>query len=348
MTNSHPIRLDHFIAAANAAYYGRKNPFADFITAPEISQMFGELIAIWVIMVIRSMPNHTEITLAEAGPGQGTLMADMLRVIRQAAPDIYQNCSVIFVETSERLRQKQKEAVADHTDLSISWYDTIEAIPSQPMILIANEFLDALPIRQFVKISSNEWVEHYVDQEQLVQKPVEHLPDAPIFQRPIKDGDIAEVCEVGQEIIKNLANRIYKDGGAALFIDYGYASAVWGDTLQAIAGGEKVSPFVNPGEADLTAHIDFLALKEIVMATGVQAYGIQTQGEFLKQLGLMVRAKILSARATEIEQKQISQAVHRLIDPGEMGDLFKVMAITPPDLPIPPAFELKREENNEC
>lgn len=344
MTKGQPVRLDHFMAAANAAYYGRKNPFDDFITAPEISQMFGELIAAWVITVIRSMPDNGSITIAEAGPGRGRLMADMLRVIRHAAPDIYSKCSIIFVEISEKLRRIQKEAIKDHTDLSISWYDTIEAIPSQPMILIANEFLDALPIRQFVKLRFDAWSEHYVDQEQLVQKAVQYLPEAPIFQRPVKEGNIVEVCEVGQEIIKNLANRICKDGGAALFIDYGYASSVWGDTLQAIAGGEKVSPFVKPGEADLTAHIDFLALKEIVMATGARAYGIQTQGEFLKQLGLIVRAKMLSAQATKEQQQQLSEAVHRLIDPSEMGDLFKVMAITHPDVPAPPAFELKKEE----
>lgn len=332
------------MAAANAAYYGRKNPFDDFITAPEISQLFGELIAAWVITVIRSVPLHVPIALVEAGPGRGTLMADMLRVICQVAPDIYQNCSVIFVETSERLRQIQKEAIAKHTDLSVSWVNSIEEIPKQPMILVANEFLDALPIRQFVKIGTDQWAEHYIQQEQCVSIPIEVLPEAPIFQRPIQKGDVVEVCEVGQEIIKNLAQRIYQDGGAALFIDYGYASSVWGDTLQAIAKGKPTSPFITPGEADLTAHIDFLALKEIVIATGAHAYGIQTQGEFLKQLGLIVRAKMLAAHASLEQQQQLSEAVYRLSDPSEMGDLFKVMAIVHPDVPVPPAFELKKEE----
>lgn len=344
MTDSHPIRLDHFMAAANAAYYGRKNPFDDFITAPEISQLFGELIAAWVITVIRSMSNNAQIAFVEAGPGRGTLMADMLRVLHQAAPDIYQNCQVIFVETSQRLREIQKEAIAKYQDLRVSWYDTIEDIPAQPMILVANEFLDALPIRQFVKIATGQWAEHYVAQEQVIQIPIETLPDAPIFQRPIQDGDIVEVCEAGQEIVKSLAQRICKDGGAALFIDYGYASSVWGDTLQAIAKGQQTSPFINPGEADLTAHIDFLALKEIVIATGAHAYGIQTQGEFLKQLGLIVRAKMLAAHATLEQQQQLSEAVYRLSDPSEMGNLFKVMAIAHPDVPVPPAFELKKEE----
>lgn len=332
------------MAAANAAYYGRKNPFDDFITAPEISQMFGELIAAWVITVIRSMPDNAQITLVEAGPGRGTLMADMLRVIHQVAPDIYQNCQVIFVETSERLRQIQKEALANHTVLPVSWCDCIEEIPNQPMILVANEFLDALPIRQFIKTGADQWAEHYVDQEQIIQIPIEHLPEASIFQRSIQQGGVVEVCEVGQEIIQNLSQRICQDGGAALFIDYGYASSVWGDTLQAIAEGQKVSPFMQPGEADLTAHIDFLALKEIVTATGAHAYGIQTQGEFLKQLGLIVRAKMLAAHATIEQQQQLSQAVYRLSDSAEMGDLFKVLAITHPDMPVPPAFELKKEE----
>ncbi|WP_282065985.1 class I SAM-dependent methyltransferase [Commensalibacter papalotli (ex Botero et al. 2024)] len=344
MTKGQPVRLDHFMAAANAAYYGRKNPFDDFITAPEISQMFGELIAAWEIAVIRSMPAYEQIALVELGPGRGTLMADMLRVIRRVAPDIYQKCHVIFVETSQRLRQIQKEAIADHTELSVGWYNTIDETPNQPMIIVANEFLDALPIRQFVKIGSDQWVERYVDQEQIIQIPIETLPEAPIFQRPVQNGDVVEVCEVGQDIVKNLAKRLCHDGGAALFIDYGYASSVWGDTMQAIANGEKTSPFVHPGEADLTAHIDFLALKEIVISTDAQAFGIQTQGEFLKQLGLIIRAKMLAAHASMEQQQQLSEAVYRLSDPSEMGDLFKVLAIAHPDIPPPPAFELKKEE----
>lgn len=334
------------MAAANAAYYGRKNPFDDFITAPEISQMFGELIAAWEIAVIRSMPAYEQIALVELGPGRGTLMADMLRVIRRVAPDIYQKCHVIFVETSQRLRQIQKDAIADHTELSVSWFNTIEEIPSQLMVIVANEFLDALPIRQFTKIETDRWVEHYVAKEQAIQVVIEEedLPNAPILKRPVQKGDVVEVCEVGQDIVKNLAKRLCQDGGAALFIDYGYASSVWGDTLQAIANGQKISPFTRPGEADLTAHIDFLTLKEIVIAAGAHAYGIQTQGEFLKQLGLIIRAKMLAAHASKEQQQQLSEAVHRLSDPSEMGDLFKVLAIVHPDIPVPPAFELKKEE----
>lgn len=343
MSDDQSLRLDRFMAAANSAYYANKDPFSDFITAPEISQMFGELIAAWVIVVMRSMDYQERITLIEAGPGCGTLMADILRVMRKAAPDLYARCAVLLVETSPRLREIQKQALADYGSLSIQWLDLIENIPKTPIVFLANEFLDALPIRQFVHVEQDKWAEHYVYHHDVMQKPIEQLPKAPAFKRPIPIGGIVEVCEAGQQVVQYIAQSVCHHGGAALFIDYGYTTAVWGDSLQAIAGKQKVSPFVNAGEADLTAHIDFGALKEIAADVGAAVYGIQTQGEFLRQLGLILRANSLAARTTKEQRQEIYDAVYRLSDPKEMGELFKVMAVCHPKLSVPPAFELKKE-----
>ncbi len=339
MTDFPEMRLDKFMAAANLAYYAKKDPFSDFITAPEISQIFGELIAVWIITVMRSMPCLGRFALVEAGPGRGTLMADILRVISRSAPEIYQDCSVFLIEISPRLRQIQKQALQSY-DLEIQWLDSVYDLPTLPLMMVANEFLDALPIRQFIYKGEQKWAEHYVYQGKLVQKPIAKIPLAPIFQRPIQPGNIVEICEAAQDGIVSISRHIYQYGGAALFIDYGYASQVWGDTLQAIANKQKVSPFVSVGEADLTAHVDFAALKNLAEHQKVCVYGIQTQGEFLKQLGILIRMKILQDKISHSLQKEILQSVQRLIDPSEMGDLFKVMAICYSHLPVPPGFSL--------
>lgn len=346
MVSNTEIRLDHFIKTANAAYYANKDPFADFITAPEISQIFGELIAVWMITVIRSMPIYKKIALVEAGPGRGTLMADILRVIHRSAPEIYQICNVFLIETSPRLRQIQKDTLHHH-DLAISWLDSIDDLPPLPIVMVANEFLDALPIRQFLYKDYHQWLECYVNEGKAIWKIIKQLPAAPVFNRPLQLGDKVEVCEVGQQIIAQITKHINDYGGTALFIDYGYRSLVWGDTLQAIAKRKKVDPFGPIGEADLTAHVDFVTLKEIAEQYGGIVYGIQTQGDFLKQLGILIRAKLLSDQVSGGQKQEILQAVHRLIDPNEMGNLFKVMAICHSNIPTPPAFEQIKPQEYE-
>lgn len=339
MTEEAEIRLDDFMGAANKAYYACKDPFADFVTAPEISQIFGELIAVWLITVMNSMPGRGEIALVEAGPGRGTLMSDILRIMRRTSPEFYERCRVYLIETSPRLKQIQKEALQDY-GLPIKWLESVDALPSLPIIMVANEFLDALPIRQFTFKGSDQWMEHYVKQETIIKKPIKDLPVGSIFERPVHINDIVEVCESGQQIIAKVTQHLCLHGGAALFIDYGYASPVWGDTLQAIANQKKVSPLGPIGSADLTAHVDFAALKKIALQAGGKVYGIQTQGEFLRQLGILLRTKLLLRQASESERKEIMLAVHRLIDSNEMGCLFKVIAICNPQLPMPPAFEM--------
>lgn len=350
MHKTSPKRLDCFMAEANAAYYAKKNPFEDFITSPEISQIFGELIAVWTIMVGRSimekMPQSASFCLVEAGPGRGTLMADILRVMRKAAPDLYTRCKLYLVETSPRLREIQRIALKDHEAITVQWLDSVYELPEMPMVFLANEFLDALPIRQFVKISEQAWDEIYVQDGMKIREIVERCPESPIFHRPVAIGDVVEICEEGQAIIAFLGKHVFKHNGAALFIDYGYAQPVWGDSLQALAEGKPVSPFIEPGCADLTAHIDFCSLAEIARNTGATVYGIQTQGRFLSQLGIMARAQKLSAHANREEQQQIQAAIHRLIAPEQMGTLFKVMALCSPNIAEPPGF-MEDERNND-
>lgn len=331
------------MAAANAAYYAKKDPFADFITAPEISQMFGEMLAVWILNVMPALP-ESPVALVEAGPGRGTLMADILRVIQRTAPDLYQRCNLYLVETSPRLRAVQKTALQAYPDRPVQWLDSVSDLPEMPMIFIANEFLDALPVRQFVYKGKEEWAEHYVYQAGMIEKPVQSLPAAPIFNRQITEGkiaagDIVEVCEVGQVVIEQVTRHLCHYGGVALFIDYGYAQNLCGDTLQAIANRQKTSPFVAMGEADLTTHVDFLAMREVALKQGGQVPAIQTQGEFLKQLGIILRANRLMAQANAADQQEIAQALRRLTDPQEMGTLFKVMAIAHPAMPPLPAFD---------
>ncbi|MUG08455.1 class I SAM-dependent methyltransferase [Commensalibacter melissae] len=337
MKNCSEMRLDQFMEKANVAYYEKRDPFSDFITAPEISQIFGELIAVWIITVIRSMSKPDKLAIVEAGPGRGTLMMDILRVLFRSAPDICQYCTVFLIETSSRLRQIQENTLKNY-EIEIQWLDSVYDIPTLPLIMVANEFLDALPIRQFIYRGGKKWDENYVSQGNMFHKPISQLPFSPVFQRPIKVGDTVEVNEAGQDIVQYVSAHICHYGGAALFIDYGYSSQVWGDSLQAIANREKVSPFVPPGEADLTAHIDFPSLKEIAEKQNVTVYGIQTQGAFLKQLGILIREKILLDHVPIEQRNEIRSSVQRLIDPTEMGDLFKVMAICNAELCAPPGF----------
>lgn len=339
------MRLDHFMAAANASYYAQKDPFADFITAPEISQVFGELIAVWMIVVMRSVSWQGTVALVEAGPGRGTLMSDILRVIRQSTPGIYECCKVFLIETSPRLRRVQQKKLQEHGQ-RVQWLDSIEGLPQLPIMMVANEFLDALPIRQFTCHGRHEWSERYVCQGQPVQKRVYELPQALVFDHPVQKGDTVEVCEAGLGFVGSVARHICTYGGAALLIDYGFASWVWGDTLQAIANQKKVSPFLPIGMADLTAHVDFPSLRETALQNGASVYGIQTQGEFLRQMGITLRAERLAGQALPVEKREIMMAVNRLIDPDEMGDLFKVMAVCHPEIPVPPAFEQVNEKRS--
>lgn len=312
---------------ANATYYATHDPFADFTTAPEISQVFGELLGLWAAVVWRSMGSPGGIILAEAGPGRGTLAADALRAIGRTMPDFANALSLHLVETSPALRGVQA------TRVNAMWHDRIEDIPDGPMILLANEFLDALPIRQFVRREA--WCERHVHNGGFVDEPIDiahpafTLPDAPL-------GSVLERCEPALHIADHLGQRLSAQGGAALFLDYGPAASAFGDSLQALRDGKLADPLDEAGKADLTAHVDFQAFA--AAATGVAAHGPELQGKFLARLGLFQRTGVLARTQQPKAGARLIQSAQRLAEPDGMGRLFKVLALCPHDLPQPPGF----------
>ncbi|HEX7389154.1 MAG TPA: SAM-dependent methyltransferase [Acidiphilium sp.] len=319
-------RLDHFMAWANAAYYATHDPFADFATSPEISQIFGELLGLWAGLAWQAMGMPERVILAEAGPGRGTLMRDALRAIRRALPGFAKAGSLHLIETSPRLIGDLRSALPDamiHPDLS--------GIPDGPIILLANEFLDALPIRQFVCRNTG-WTERHVENDRFVELPVDmELPDGKI-------GNIQEYGEAAEEFVAALASRIAKTGGAALLIDYGPAQSGPGESLQAIRNGAPADPLAEPGTADLTAHVDFARLAAAATKTGCLVSGPVPQGAFLASLGIHERTAQLGRKASPEMALQLLAATRRLTAAEAMGSLFKAFAIHHPDLPITAGF----------
>jgi SAM-dependent MidA family methyltransferase len=315
-------RLDVFMAAANAAYYADCDPYADFTTAPEISQVFGEILGLWAAMVWDSMGRPSPVILAEVGPGRGTLMVDALRAIRATMPDFASSLRLHLVETSPALREIQAKR------LDATWHQTIGDLPSGPCMLLANEFLDALPIRQFVR--RDVWKERYVSAGEFVERDTqEPLPHAP-------NGTVIERCESALRIAGHLGRRFSSEGGAALFIDYGPSESMPGDSLQALRQGRAIDPLTEPGKADLTAHVDFAAIAQA--AEGCTAHGPTPQGLFLVRLGLYQRTGRLAERQPPAKAASLFKAAERLAEPHWMGRLFKALAICHPSLPQPPGF----------
>jgi SAM-dependent MidA family methyltransferase len=328
-------RLDRFMARANAAYYAHRNPYADFITAPEISQVFGEIIGLWLMTVWMFAHRPDRFLLVEAGPGRGTLMNDILRTMRTTLPACFAAAAVHFIERSPSLRAKQAALVPD-----AAWHDSLDTVPGGLMFLIANEFLDALPIRQFVRRGSG-WTERYVAGGAWVERPLPPRAAAALVpQRPnMRQGAVVEVNEAARAFVDGVARRIVRDGGAALLIDYGPAKSDSGDSLQAISGGAFADPLANPGHADLTAHVDFSDLSGVARQCGAMAHGPVTQGAFLDAWGVFDRVRRLAARQPT-HAEALQQGVMRLTDsrpehPGAMGAMFKVLAITPRGTPDP-------------
>ena len=320
-------------------YYMRREPFGsygDFVTAPEVSQMFGELIGIWTIVAWEAMGSPRDFVLAELGPGRGTLMADLLRVVK-VVPGFAASAHIHLVETSPRLRQIQEKTLGV-TGSPISWHTRIDELPPGPMIVIANEFFDALPIRQFQWIGGK-WAERMIgiDAEGKLAfglRPVDQRPLA----APLPDGAIIETSPTATAIMATLAKRFVDSGGAALVIDYGASRPGYGDTFQAVRSHEYTDPLAAPGETDLTAHVDFAALAKSATDAGALPRPLLTQGDFLNRLGLAARAEALAAGKDEETQQTVKSAAERLAGPKTMGELFKVLAIGAPDLALP-AFD---------
>jgi NADH dehydrogenase [ubiquinone] 1 alpha subcomplex assembly factor 7 len=322
-------RLDRFMARANATYYATHDPFADFTTAPEISQVFGELLGLWAAVTWRSLGGPTRISIVEMGPGRGTLMTDALRAINRAAPDFRAVASIHLIETSARLRAVQRERIGD---MAI-WHDCLDTVPDGPMILLANEFLDALPIRQLVRRDSG-WTERFVGPSGFIEEPAEFDPAI-----ETTDGDVVERREPAEAIAASVAARLMRDKGAALFLDYGPEISSAGDSLQAIAGGQPADPLGPAGAADLTAHVDFARFG--AAAKEAQVHGPIPQGLFLARLGLFQRTNQLARRLSPRRAAAMMEGARRLAEPDRMGRLFKAIALVSPDIATPPGFEAR-------
>ena len=317
---------------AEWGYYMTRDPLGtagDFTTAPEISQMFGELIGIWATVVWQSMGAPQRLVLAELGPGRGTLMADFLRTAA-LTPAFRKALDIHMVETSPPLRRCQKTTLAD---TRATWLDDVAKLPDGPLLVVANEFFDALPIDQYVRRSDG-WRQRRV----VLEKNALAFADGPgveIDAPPAGLGEIFEINRPARAIAGWLGRRLADQGGAALIIDYGHPQTAAGDTLQAVRRHQPVPIFERPGEADLTAHVDFQALAEA--ARPAAATRVVTQGAFLRALGIEIRADRL-CRSSPQRTDLIADACRRLIEPSGMGNLFKVVGLTHPGLPVPPGF----------
>jgi SAM-dependent MidA family methyltransferase len=317
-------------------YYTTREPFGaagDFTTAPEISQMFGEMVGLALAQAWMDQGAPSPFTLAELGPGRGTLMADILRATR-GVPGFHVAARVVLVEASPRLRAVQARALAA-SGLVPEWLTRTEDLPNQPTFLVANEFLDALPIRQFT-LTVEGWRERLVGLTEArlsfgLSQPLPQVPDTPAF-RAARPGDLVEHGAPAQAAVAAALQPVLRHGGLALFIDYGGWRSK-GDTLQALRQHAYDDPLAHPGEADLTAHVDFEPLAALA-----PAHAYDTQGNVLGRLGIALRADRLAQALTGAALESHLAALHRLTDPQEMGSLFKMLALTRAGAPLPPGF----------
>ena len=337
--------MDACVADPDAGYYATRHPIGaqgDFITAPEISQIFGELLGLWAVAVWQSMGAPKPVTVAELGPGRGTLMADARRAWR-SVPQFLEAVTVALIETSPSLRDVQQEALRG-SPAPVQWFDRVEDMPQGPLIVIANEFLDALPVRQLVRRGVH-WHERCVavDRHDAFiftegnALQAEELPEAALaLDAP--DGAILEIRPGAERLMSALAARASEAPLVALFIDYGHDETGFGDTLQAVRNHAYADPLAASGEADLTAHVDFAALKRSAKAHGLDVYGPMPQGALLLKLGLEARRDRLLAGATPAQRDSILSGAARLTDPRQMGALFKALVLTSDGLAPPPPF----------
>lgn len=335
IANHGPISVMHYMGESNARYYAGKDPFGsagDFITAPEISQMFGELIGLWLADMWIRAGREEPVHYVELGPGRGTLARDALKAARRYGLEP----KVHLVETSTALKDIQLASVP-----GAQWHHDLSSIPmTGPILLVANEFLDALPVRQLVKTPDG-WRERMVatDGDRFVPVAGPQPMDAavPADRRDAPDGTIIETCPGAAAVVYEVAGRLVAQGGAALFIDYGTDEIRNGSTLQAVREHRMVDPFAMPGEADLTAHVDFATLAPIAQSRGCRWLGTAPQGRWLRALGIEARAEAL-ARTAPQHADAIHAAKDRLIGEGQMGLLFKVMGLAAPNWPEAAGF----------
>ncbi len=346
-----PISVSDFMAQClchpKYGYYMTRDPFGvagDFTTAPEISQCFGELLGLWAAITWQQMGSPSSLILAELGPGRGTLMSDALRATK-AVPGFHEALSIHLVEISLTLKDRQKTTLAGMGP-DVFWHDSFSDIPDGPAIFLANEFFDALPIRQFKK-GEKGWGERFVDIDPdgaglrfVLQKD----EAATALMSPTlkeKDGSgLFEISPLSQTIAYALGERVKTFGGAVLVIDYGYAIPEFGETLQALKDHQFDPVLAHPGEADITAHVDFQTLMRSFADGGARVFGPLGQGMFLERLGIAQRMQVLLQNANEAQRQSLMAAHKRLVSNEGMGDLFKVVCALHPDQPKPAAFEV--------
>jgi NADH dehydrogenase [ubiquinone] 1 alpha subcomplex assembly factor 7 len=346
-----PVATFMEIALAHRSGYYRTRPAigaeGDFITAPELSQLFGEMIGVFALQSWLDMGSPRAWQLIELGPGRGTLASDLLRVVR-IRPQALDGLSLHLVEMSEPLRDAQAHALAG-AGVRPRWHERLGDVPEtgEPMLILANELFDALPIRQFLRLGGV-WCERRValapDRPNgprfvFVATPTLYaVDDETVSAHDARDGEIIEICPAARAIASEIGTRLAHHPGRALIIDYGYDGARHGDTLQAVAQHQKRDPLEAVGACDLSAHVDFRALADAARRAGAAASGPTSQGGFLSALGICTRHAALAARATAAQRKALDHALVRLTSPDAMGDLFKVLILASPGLPDPPGL----------
>ena len=333
-----PISVAQFMAESNAHYYDSRDPLGaagDFVTAPEVSQMFGELIGLWLADVWARAGSPARAHYVEFGPGRGTLARDALSAARRFGLDP----QVHFVEASRTLGAAQAERVP-----GAHWHNDPSTLPDDaPLLFVANEFFDALPVRQLVRTTGG-WRERMVgiEGDRLVPvagaQPMDAaLADDPAALLATREGTIIETAPAAAALMREIAGRLVAQGGAALVIDYGRTLPATGSTLQALRAHRAVDPFAHPGEADLTAHVDFAMLARVAADAGAQVAGMAEQGAFLSALGLGARLQALIARHPD-RARDLNAAAWRLAAPEAMGRLFKVLGVGAPGWPAGAGF----------
>ena len=334
-----PISVADYMAIClfdpDDGYYTTREPFGvegDFITAPEVSQMFGELIAVWLVQAWHAGGKPLPVTIAEIGPGRGTLMKDIVRTIERIAPELADRADFALIEASPRLTAVQQETLRN-CGSAFTWHTTLDTLPDGPLLIVGNELFDALPFRQFVS-KGGKWLERAVGLDAsgafrfgigTASLAVDALSAE---ARNAPDGSIFEVAPAREALMSAIAARIARHGCAGLFLDYGHLEPGLGDTFQAVRRHRSEGVFDNPGEADLTSHVDFAALAAVARSSGLRVE-LTTQAEFLLGLGLLERAGRLGAAADEATRERIAADVDRLAGRDQMGELFKVLKLLP-------------------
>lgn len=329
-------------------YYSNRDPLGrqgDFITAPEISQVFGELIGAWLAERWQALGQPAKVHLVELGPGRGTLMADALRATHSVA-GFHAAIALHLVEINTALREMQRAALVG--SMQPHWHDSLSTVPDDaPLLLVANEFFDALPIRQLQR-TERDWRERLVALQEerlrfvLAPGPSPLAALLPPALATAEAGAIAELCLPGRALARDIGQRLARRRGAALIIDYGYETPRLGDSLQAVRHHRKVDALAEPGAADLSAHVDFAALADSACSAGAVAYGPATQGDFLRALGIELRCDALLRRAEATQAAVLQSGVARLIEPQQMGTLFKALALVDPVSSAPAGFPPSR------